>query len=289
MRKITLLVALAFALAACESDGASNAEPTTGTDVEASSDIGVVAEPVCRLDFAESEFFGEHVAGHTRTTYHYDEDGLLLTAETETDIEHIQDARVSYTYDSNGNEVTAETDMDMDGSVDERRERTWDAEGRLATEAMYNAVALKSHTAYTYSDDGLLLTEDRDSDGDGELDLRLRVFRDGRGGTLKVEYVTPDTGDVWQTDTYANTYDDQGNLVRFEVDMATDGVVDSIVSYAYDEAGNQLSMVLDATADRIDDRREDWTYDGAGNMLTHVVSGVDGDVTTRRTYTYECE
>ena len=42
-------------------------------------------------------------------------------------------------------------------------------------------------------------------------------------------------------------------------------------------------------ADGIVDGREDWTYDDAGNMLTYEKSDISGDVTTRRTYTYECD
>jgi hypothetical protein len=150
-------------------------------------------------------------------------------------------------------------------------------------------------------------------------DERGRVVASDLGSDCTVD-------DRW---AYAYTVDDQGNVVREDVDYGADGSVDSVVTYSYDYAWDDDGNVLPigcytiATTSPFDEDvgdfiricneydadgrliaadeyagdaetpccRELYAYDAEGRLSTLHVDYTDGAPPYERTYTYEegCE
>ena len=92
---------------------------------------------------------------------------------------------------------------------------------------------------------------------------------------------------VW---TYA--YDDHENLLAIEVDLLGDGTPDERWAYTYDDDGLLLQCdyddILEDDADYRNDYRQTYTRDVAGNLLIYEAdTGSDGSAERRETWTYD--
>lgn len=144
---------------------------------------------------------------------------------------------------------------------------------------------------------------ERDSDGDGVPDGAIdRTFRsDGQPLTEAQSYVNPDFQDFeWAIewfyaqdqvtekvrtgrDPYDESYltDDQGRVIRTEVDTDSDDVLDSIVEVEYDDRDRIVLARTDSDADGTVDFIRSWTFDGDRQVGQKTDQDADGNWDTR--------
>lgn len=167
-------------------------------------------EAQCRPIAAQNQMIVEYDhdddgAIDQRNLYTYDEHGGITRMEIDAEADGTAEQTIitRRTYDARGNVLTDETDMDGDGVIDRRSWHTYDASDRMLT--------------WTYD----------------AANAHGRSFRGHH-----VRRINPRTGqeltsacdgvpDIRRT----NVYDNEGNLLRTEVDFEVDGTVDQVIRY----------------------------------------------------------
>lgn len=106
---------------------------------------------------------------------------------------------------------------------------------------------------------------------------------DEDGNLVRYEYDDGDDGVADYVATY--TWDPEGNLVRYERDSDGDGDLDYVATYAWDENGNIEAYTIDEDGDGELDHSYSYTYDDAGLRL-HAEEDLDGDGLSDIWFTY---
>ena len=252
------------------SGAAAEAEtPTADADPNAAPDAAG-ADPVVTETNTTYYLPDGTVAAETRTTYVYDETGLVLSAQVEQDgavlmrTENVYDEAGLRTqalvYDGEGN-LTATNTFDAagnllsltgrpqapgaDGEVQEiSQTHTYDEQGRLVESESVTAAGTQLDR-YTYNGDG---TGRMESTLNGEAQYTEALTLDEAGNIL--------------TRTRTNS---AGQLTSERTATDADGAVVSETVCTYDEAGNLLTQTRTIQGTP---REISCTYDGHGNQLS---------------------
>ena len=183
----------------------------------------------------------------------YSNDGFLNREETDRDFDGEPDEIIEYFRDSKGNLLRADIDSDGDGVRDWVSTYTnkYDDDDNLL---WTKRVDSRDLTILTFGE-RKLVREETDLEKDGAIDLVfVYTYEQGLkvqkvqelGGSKGWAYAYDNFGNViWEgydidrsdgkidvVTTYANTYDEHGDLIRIEVDEGEDGVVE--LTYLYD-------------------------------------------------------
>lgn len=194
----------------------------------------------------------------------YDDNGNWLTSTGDYNFDAIPDIRTS-TYDTNDNRLTFSEDFSADGSVDRITTFTYDDNGKPLTESQDDDADGNADSifTYTYDTNGNVLTSSLDFGADGIVEvLRTNTF-DTNNNQLTEIY----TSDV-STDLTTITYNANGDLLTFSIDLAADGgTPESSTSYTYDSNSGNLLTVSHST-NGITVRTETFTFNDNGNLLS---------------------
>ena len=189
---------------------------------------------------------------------------------------------IQRTYDAKGRVTLSRTEWNLDGSF-ERQERV-----------MYNASGHKTEIWL-------------DGDGDEKPEFTYRASLDSERNIISAErHYLPGKASTYRKDwRYKGIFDDQGRLLREEVDTDEDGDPDRVqsfqydkkgrlvsatawntwVRYAYDNEGRLVFRASDQNGDGLHEWSEQTRYDELGNLVLWERSR-DGKLELRWLYSY---
>lgn len=282
LKKLTKIIAFGLALclaavlfAACNSK--SSTEETSNAST--GSEEPTVSYPTVEklLLYKTSGPTGEW------TIYEYDEWGILSATEdseglrksyTYTEwgelsaIESNDGTRIDYTYDEQNRPARVDAKT-RNGGIQYAQKWEYDEEGRVARFTHYDGST--TTTEYTYDDDGKLI-KTVETNGITTYTTEYTYDEDGNYST---SYDTADQHIVWYYNAkgdilakYADdekviqyTYDDNGNLLKFE--GYYEGEVVEYEEYAYDAEGKLTEKSYESDVSWVDS----YTYDELGNCI----------------------
>jgi len=187
---------------------------------------------------------------------------------------------VDYSYDDNGNLLTIESDRDKDGSIERTTKFEYDAEGnQILKERDYrprDGIA-DERTLHEYDTEGNEIKRSYDNEADGIIDSIWTYTYDEHGNELSLNYDYEPDDVVDQRIVYS--YDEYGNRTSISRDNHNTGSFDSVVTiaYTYDNRDN----ILTQESSRLGGRLTVYTYDVHGNLLT------DSSGESQNIYTYD--
>lgn len=191
------------------------------------------------------------------------------TTETDWGADGTIQIIVTNTYDESGNVIVQHYVRDTDNPADTLTTYEYDEHGNHTVEQS----DLRQDTEFGWSTPG--------QDGVIDRHVTYTYSYDERGNTL-TEVVAGSLSAC-----HTNTFDEQNNLVRDELDRHCNGSLDEITSYAYDSMGNNLAEIIDFGADG----RGDWeyisTYDSGGNRITYQNGEIGQPASEITSYTYD--
>lgn len=204
-------------------------------------------------------------------TYQYDEMGLELGYQEDSNGDDISDNQFTYAYNASGLQTSqlSETDFDYDGSFD----RVWGE----TTE--FNELNLPSSATF-YSD----------HNGDGISDYETLAEYEYNSKGLVINEVETELNSEGGADSYtylAYSYNDDDQLTQKVVtsDDDADGSIDSkkIYTYSYTATGKLLQEIRsdDDDNDGVEDERriEDYTYNENDEQLSIALKDYDNEGT----------
>lgn len=223
----------------------------------------------------------------------WDENGNLLNRNFEKHNEHDR----TYTY-NRMNVVVQE------GAVDGYYEYVYDADGLWVGYRWYRNGMVREVQDRQYALGVMRNNTQRIFDEQGNLSRTTIETYDEHGNmTSKAVSYVDDTHTDYE-DTYAYTYDQNGNMLTN--DFYRDGEFKYGYSYTYDDQNNRISESTNGELDveyeyDSDGRRSGakhyddgeligtgvYTYDEHGNQLSYVYSDLEGNVKSQRTAIYE--
>ena len=227
--------------------------------------------------------------------YSYNHAGAIAQIER---WEHSEDssvcaAKTEYRYFQSGN--LAYCCFYVDGT--QSMECYYDENGNLLEELDYYSSETVSRNAYTYTEDGKLLTSYREQYGEPHIE---EMYEYNEAGFLVRKTEIHTCGSLPADETVTTySFDSLGRCIR--ADAVTDQGVASFAEYTYDAMGNMLSYTQSG-----DRSSYVWTYDAQGRMLScektagnysvlctwvydaqgNVLEYISGD--TRHTFAYSC-
>jgi len=176
------------------------------------------------------------------------------------------------------------TELFDDGgeSVESRRRYQRTVDHRLVEVLSdYDADGVPDETSFfSYSDDGIVLTELWDSEGDGIFDIRWTYTLDELNRIVAMEEFYELTGEPGYVET--REYSDDGMTVT--TTGAYDGIPVSTNTITYNEDGEPTHSVFDHDANGVTDQETTYTYNEAGQIIEQF--GFSPDWAWQSTYTY---
>jgi RHS repeat-associated protein len=195
-----------------------------------------------------------------------------------------------YDYDAQ-NRLEFETILNSDGSPLQDYDYTLRADGLRddVIERHYTSATEFSETKidWTYDDLGRLTQETRD---EGNDDIQNGGdYTDAYAFDLVGNRLTKTHTTNGQTDTTHSFYNGRDELLRQEVDLASDGTIDSTTFFAYDANGSTTEeKTVDSQGATVSDKRYVWD---AQNHLVGLDANGNGDTTDvgDATFTYDSD
>ncbi len=189
-------------------------------------------------------------------TRQYDADGNLTRQSADNNADGIPDEIIVLKYDQNGNPPRTEMDSNADGVTDYFEYWFYEAEGNAILvregrlEGPRGTFEGRSIAREIYTGGNLTRIE-FDNEDDGIIERTHTFEYDAQGHLTRFEVDWPSEVTVWNYDAEGNLtryvgerlirnwrYDDNGNVIYFDEDRASDGSPDIVYRYLYDAEGN---------------------------------------------------
>ena len=243
------------------------------------------------------------------------------TQENDDDADGIIDLRIVYTYDDAGLLVLRETDTqpeELDGVPEGASHYYYEGDLLMRKEVDYGANdSIELYYYFIYDEQDWLTSVEVKGDPDAELDALYEFSYDDNGNNIEavysfymseeteqdIEHYTFDADDNLVAEEYDfdahlgegiderhyHQLDSDGVRYRTDRDLNGDFTTDAETYYTYDSHDLLVLEETDSGPDQVIDKVETYDWDGGGNLTRYVLDeGNDGWEDSIQRFTYGC-
>lgn len=156
---------------------------------------------------------------------------------------------------------------------------TYDDGGRIVLTVAYNNNVEHNRVKNVYDENGFLIEKEQVTSGNGR-DVRTETFVNSSSGKPLEGTIKIKNGSSEFLSTFSYTYDENGNVIRYE-QKSGNGQTEMICEYEYLDENGSYRMTTDNRT--VNERY----YDAAGNTIRNFSGSVSGNVYNDTSYTYD--
>lgn len=193
-----------------------------------------------------------------------------------------------FTLNANGGVIQKESDYTNDGQFDSKVTYTLHASGGYRNSngdvtgvdvaTYYNLIKQEDGSTrevvtgieYNYYEDDRWVGSSLDRLGDGSINYGTYHILDEKGRVSQSYFNNDGKGGSKEGADRVETYtrDNNGSVLRTEVDNGNDGSIDVVRKYKYDELGRSIQREVDSDNDGLFETRNEYTYNEFGQQVT---------------------